>query len=104
MIARIWHGCTSRENADVYENLIKEEIFPEIESKIGKGYKRAQLLKRELEDETEFTTIIWFENMESVISLAGENYENVYIPAKALKVLSRFDKKAVHLELRHDRT
>lgn len=104
MIARIWHGCTSKENAEVYENLIKEEIFPEIEEKIIKGYKGAQLLRRELEDETEFTTIIWFENMESVKSFVGENYESVYVPEKARKVLSGFDQKAVHHELRHDLT
>lgn len=104
MIARIWHGCTLKENADKYENLIKEEIFPEIESKIVKGYKGAQLLRRELEDETEFTTIIWFENIASVKSFVGENYENVYVPDKARKVLSRFDQKANHHELRHDLT
>ncbi len=104
MIARIWHGYTSIENADVYENLLKEEIFPEIEAKIIKGYKGAQLFKRELESEVEFTTIIWFENMDSVKSFVGEDYESVYVPEKAREVLSRFDQKALHHELRHDLT
>ena len=104
MIARIWHGYTSFENADVYENLLIEEIFPEIEDKILKGYKGAQLLKRDLETEIEFTTIIWFENMDSVKSFVGENYETVYVPEKARKVLSRFDDKALHHELKHDLT
>jgi hypothetical protein len=27
MIARIWHGYTTKENASAYENLLKEEIF-----------------------------------------------------------------------------
>ena len=27
MISRIWHGYTTRENADEYERLLKEEIF-----------------------------------------------------------------------------
>ncbi len=104
MIARIWHGYTSKENADVYENLIREEIFPGIEDKIIKGYKGAQLLKRDLKAEVEFTTIIWFENIDSVKSFVGENYEEVYVPEKARKVLSRFDQKAFHHELRHDLT
>ena len=39
MIARIWHGWTSPENADVYENLLKTEIFSGIASKNVKGYK-----------------------------------------------------------------
>lgn len=102
MIARIWHGCTTKVNSDVYEDLIKEQIFPDIAGKNIKGFKGAQLLRRELEDETEFTTIIWFESMESVKAFVGENYENVYVPDKAREVLSRFDQKAVHHELRHD--
>lgn len=104
MIARIWHGYTSKENSEVYEDLLKEEIFPEIEEKIIKGYKGAQLLRRELEKETEFTTIIWFENIDSVKSFVGENYESVYVPEKAREILSRYDQKAVHHELRHDLT
>ncbi len=27
MISRIWHGWTTPANADVYEGLLKEEIF-----------------------------------------------------------------------------
>ena len=100
MILRIWHGYTTKSNADVYENLLKTEIFPEIESKGIKGYKRMQLLRRELEDETEFTTIMWFESIKSVIDFVGEDYETVYVPEKARKVLSRFDHKSVHCELR----
>jgi hypothetical protein len=27
-ITRIWHGWTTRENADVYENLLRTDVFP----------------------------------------------------------------------------
>ena len=37
MIFRIWHGWTAPENADVYENLLKEEIFPAIAAKNVSG-------------------------------------------------------------------
>jgi len=60
MIARIWHGYTTKANADKYENLLKEEVFVGIEQKNVKGYKGIRLLRRELEDETEFTTIMQF--------------------------------------------
>lgn len=100
MILRIWHGYTTKSNADIYENLLKNEIIPEIERKKIKGYKRMQLLRRELENETEFTTIMWFEGIESVIDFVGEDYETVYVPEKARKVLSRFDTKSTHSELR----
>ena len=102
MIARIWHGYTSKHNAGIYENLLKEEIFPGIEKKNVKGYKGIQLLRRDLETETEFTTIMWFDNIESVRQFAGDNYETAYVPAKAREVLSRFDAKSIHCELRHN--
>jgi len=56
MIARIWHGYTSEHHADIYENLLKDEIFPGIAKKHVKGYKGIQLLRRDLENEVEFTT------------------------------------------------
>ena len=71
-----------------------------IERKHIPGYKRIQLLRREWEDETEFTTIMWFESLASVIDFVGEEYEAVYVPEKARKVLSHFDQKSVHCELR----
>lgn len=101
MIARTWHGYTTKANADIYEDLIKEEIFPGIRGKNIPGFKGAQLLRRELEFETEFTTHIWFENIASVKAFVGEDHEDVYVPEKARKVLARFDQKAVHYELRH---
>jgi heme-degrading monooxygenase HmoA len=100
MICRIWHGYTTFENADVYENLLKEEIFAGIESREIEGYKGIQLLKRELVNETEFITIMWFESLESVKEFAGKDYEKCVVPEKAQKVLSRYDKLSQHYEVR----
>ncbi|MEP6947974.1 MAG: antibiotic biosynthesis monooxygenase [Ginsengibacter sp.] len=100
MISGIWHGDTSKHNADVYENLLKEEIFPGIGSKHVRGYKGIQLLRRELESEVEFTTIMWFDTIESVKLFAGDDYETAYVPAKAREVLSRFDTQSIHCEVR----
>ena len=58
MIARIWHGWTTKENAHTYENLLKTEIFPTIASKNLSGYHGIQLLRRRLGDEVEFITSI----------------------------------------------
>ena len=99
MIARIWHGYTTKANADKYENLLKEEVFVGIEQKNVKGYKGIRLLRRELEDETEFTTIMQFESTEDVKQFAGEDYETAYVPAKARLILKRFDPKSVHCEI-----
>jgi hypothetical protein len=49
MISRIWHGWTKPENADIYENLLKTEIFPGIASKNVSGYRGIQLFRRPLD-------------------------------------------------------
>jgi len=100
MISRIWHGYTTFENADKYEKLLKEEIFTGIKNRNIKGYKGIQLLRRNIESETEFITIMWFESLDSVIEFAGKEYENCVVPDKARKVLSRFDSKSQHYEVK----
>jgi heme-degrading monooxygenase HmoA len=101
MVARIWHGWTTNENADVYERLLREEILPGIAAKGVEGYKQIQLLKRELPSgEVEFTTIMWFDSWDAVKEFAGEDYELAYVPAKARAVLARFDERSQHYDVR----
>ena len=100
MIGRIWHGWTTPENADVYENLLKTEIFPGIAAKQVQGYRGIQLLRRPLGGEVEFITIMWFESWEAVKAFAGEAYERAVVPPKARAVLSRFDERSQHYEVR----
>lgn len=53
-------------------------------------------MRRELESEVEFTTIMWFDKIESVKQFAGENYETAYVPEKVREFLSRFDDQSIH--------
>jgi antibiotic biosynthesis monooxygenase (ABM) superfamily enzyme len=100
MIFRIWHGWTTPENADIYENLLKKEIFPTIASKNISGYRGIQLLRRQLSSEVEFITIMQFDSLAAVKQFAGEDYEESYVPDKARNVLSRRDKRLQHYELK----
>jgi len=102
MISRIWHGYTTKSNADVYENLLKEEIFIGIKNRNIKGYNGIQLLRRELENETEFITIMWFDSISSVREFAGEDYEKCVVPEKAHNVLSHYDKLSQHYEVKEN--
>jgi len=99
MIARIWHGWTTPTNADKYETLLKEEIFVGIQSRHIHGFKAIQLLRREINDEVEFITIMKFESLDAVREFAGEDYEAAVVPEKARKLLSRFDKRSQHYEI-----
>ncbi len=100
MIARIWHGWTALENADLYENLLKTEIFPTIASKNVAGYRGIQLLRRQHGDEMEFITIMQFDTLDAVIQFAGEDYERSYVPDKAKQLLSRHDTRSQHYEIK----
>ena len=101
MVVRIWHGWTTAENAESYERLLRDEIFPGIAAKGVEGYKKIQLLRRELpEGEVEFITIMSFDSWDAVKDFAGEDYERAYVPAKARAVLARFDTTSQHYELR----
>jgi heme-degrading monooxygenase HmoA len=100
MIARIWHGYTTPENADVYETLLRTEIFHSIENRNMEGFKDIQLLRRELQNETEFITIMRFNTLEAVKKFAGDEYEKAVVPDKAQQVLKRFDVTSQHYEIK----
>ena len=103
MILRIWHGYTTEENAEPYEDLLKQEIFKGIAEKNIKGYKGIKLLKRKLNNrEYEFITIMRFEDIDSVKEFMGENYEDAYVLPEAQKLLKRFDKQSQHYEILHE--
>ena len=80
MISRIWHGYTTFENADTYERLLKDEIFIGIKNRNIQGYKGIQLLRRQLDNENEFITIMWFDSLDSVKEFAGKDYEKAVVP------------------------
>lgn len=100
MIARIWHGWTTPENAETYERLLEEEIFPGIEAKDVEGYRGIHLLRRRLDSgEVEFTTVMWFDSLDAVRAFAGDDYEAAYVPASARAVLARFERRSAHHEV-----
>ena len=100
MVGRIWHGWTMPENADVYENLLRQEIFPGIAAKNVQGYRGIQLFRRPIGGEVEFISIMWFDSWEAVKQFAGEDYELAYVPAQARKILARYDERSQHYEIR----
>lgn len=104
MIGRIWHGWTTPGNADIYEELLKEEIFVGIQGRHIRGFKGIQLLRREVKEEVEFVTIMLFDSLDAVREFAGEEYEVAVVPEKARAVLSRFDERSQHYEIKAERS
>jgi heme-degrading monooxygenase HmoA len=100
MISRIWHGYTTIENADSYESLLKSEIFVGIRGRAIPGFREIQLFRRDLGNEVEFITVMWFDSLEAVRIFAGQDYEAAVVPPNARKVLKRFDERSQHYEVR----
>lgn len=111
MISRVWHGWTTRANADAYQKLLREEILPGIHR--VRGFKGAQVLRREKTpllakparsgapdgpEEIEFVVLTQFESIDDVKEFAGEDYEVAVIEPAARKLLARFDARTMLYE------
>jgi len=98
VIARVWHGYTKPEHADGYEALLKPELLPGISKK--KGYKGSYLLRRNLDAEVEFITILLFDSLDDIRAAAGHaDYQTAIIPEERRRYLARWDAKAAHYEV-----
>ena len=104
MISRLWHGWTTRDNADAYENLLRSEIFPGILARKVEGFERIEMFRRDADGEVEFVTVMWFCSLDAVKRFAGEDYETAYVPAAARNVLARYDARSHHYEVRIQRS
>lgn len=96
MISRIWHGWTSRQNANAYEDLLRSEIFKGIEHREIRGYRGIHLLRRDVPEGVEFVTVMWFDSLDAIKAFAGENLEAAVVPPNARALLSRFDSRSTH--------
>lgn len=100
MIARIWHGWTTRENADEYEAFLRGTMFPAM-SKLD-GYQGVYLLRRDAGDELEFITVTLWSSLDAIRGFAGEDHERAVVEPEARAVLAHFDDRSVHYEVLHE--
>ena len=98
-IKRIWHGWTTKENADKYQDILSKEVIPGIEAKKIPGYREIEVLKIELKNEVEFVTIMTFDSLQNVIDFQGKDYKKSYVPDAAQAVLRRWDRESTHYTL-----
>jgi antibiotic biosynthesis monooxygenase (ABM) superfamily enzyme len=91
MIARIWHGWTKLADANTYENMLRDEIFPSIAARNIKGYRGAELFIREYDDEMEFVTLLRFDSMDVAKEFAGSDETRPVIFPGVEKLLMRME-------------
>ena len=102
MIARMWHGHTTPTNADACEALLESESLVGIHHRRIAGYRGVQLFRRDLHREVEFVTVMSFDSLGAVRVFAGEDYEIAVIPPAASGLLSQFDARSQHYEVKAD--
>ncbi len=98
MIARVWKGWTKTENADAYEKLLRDVVYPELR-KI-QGYLGGYILRQNNEEESEFVTMNLFESIEAVKKFAGRDYDVPVFEPEARRLLSKVEPVARHYEVR----
>jgi antibiotic biosynthesis monooxygenase (ABM) superfamily enzyme len=91
MIARIWHGWTKPVEAQAYEEMLRNEIFPSIAARNINGYRGAELFIREDGDEVEFVTLLRFDSMVAVREFAGTDESKPVIFPKAEALIMRME-------------
>ncbi|MEY2493354.1 MAG: hypothetical protein QOH24_2305 [Verrucomicrobiota bacterium] len=99
MIARIWHGWTAAEDAETYEVMLRDEIFPAIARRNIPGYYGAELFVRADGAEVEFVTLLRFDSMAAVEVFAGPESGRPVIYPKAESLLKRMDEQSRHYRI-----
>ena len=100
MIARMWHGWTTPEKADDYQNLLLTKILPGIRAcHPEQAFKGTYLMRRAVPEGHEFITMMLFDSLEDVRKFAGPTYDLAVIAPEAAALLTRFDERSQHYEV-----
>jgi hypothetical protein len=88
VIARIWRGWTTPENADAYQRIVSQEVLPGIAARNLGGYHGAYLLRREFDGEVEFATILLFDSLEQLTEVSESEVMRLHgMGLKAMRLL-----------------
>lgn len=99
MICRLWRGWAAPEDADDYERIVRSQVIPDIEARNIPGFRHIDLMRRDLDGEIEFQTLMWFDDLDSIKAFMGEDYTLSHVPPEARAVLNSFDDRASHYEV-----
>jgi heme-degrading monooxygenase HmoA len=97
MIARIWSGAVRSEDGDAYAAYIGETGLAGYVA--TPGNRGAWLLRREVDDRTEFVTFTLWDSLDAIRAFAGDDVETaVYYPEDDRYLVER-DARVKHYEV-----
>ena len=97
MIARTWRGWASEGTAEGYRRHFETDVAAHLRD--VPGFRGARLLSSRAGDEVMFTTLTFFESMDSVRGFAGDEPELPVLEEEARRVLSHWDDRVTHHEV-----
>ena len=97
MIARIWHGRTSKEHADAYLEFLEERAIPDYEQ--TPGNRGVYILRRIDGDETHFLTLTHWDSLDAIEAFAGEDISKAKYYPEDRDYLLEFEPTVEHYEL-----
>jgi hypothetical protein len=98
MIARHWRGWTEVQDANAYENLLKDKVLPSLR-RID-GYRGGYILRNDGPREVEFLVVNLFDSLEAVKRFAGPDYSIPVFEPEAIRLLCKIEPVAMHYEVR----
>jgi heme-degrading monooxygenase HmoA len=99
MIARIWRGQATTDNARHYRRHATKCVFPSVAGL--PGHQGAYLLRRETGGQVELLAVTLWDPLDAVKTFASETPEIAVVEPEARAVLSDFDDCVRHYEVAH---
>jgi heme-degrading monooxygenase HmoA len=97
MIARIWRGWTTADDASAYIDYLQESGIAAYRS--TPGNRAAWILHRRTGDRTEFITLSFWDSLDAVRSFAGTDIEQAVFYAKDDRFLVDREERVQHFEI-----
>ena len=97
MIARIWKGAVARSDGDTYADYMQETG---VAGYVGTpGNRGAWMLRRDVDDRTEFLMFTLWDSLDAVKAFAGEDYETAVFYPEDDRFLVERDLTSAHYEV-----
>jgi heme-degrading monooxygenase HmoA len=97
MIARIWRGAVRRRDGDDYADYMRRTGVAAYAATAGN--RGVWMLRRDVDDRTEFVMFTLWDSLEAVKDFAGEEYETAVFYPEDERFLVERDLRASHFEV-----
>ena len=97
MIARIWTGSVRRADGDAYADYMRGTGVVDYAKTPGNG--GVWMLRRDVDDRTEFLMFTLWDSLDAIMAFAGEDYEAAVFYPEDRRFLVERDLRTAHYEV-----